>query len=207
VSDPRLHQARALHSGLLSWDWPAPVCALSSASVGGGFAEPDWLLNIGVPASFARTDLTRYVTEVTADEGIAGDGVALLTAANVSLGQTATCDGVAAHATVGVSKPTWAADAAGGFTPWAPGTINIVVQLPIGLAPGAAVNAIITATEAKTQALYEAGVPGTGTASDAVVVIWPRAQSELVPFAGPRSTWGARIAQAVHAAVRSGIDS
>ena len=33
----------------------------------------------------------------------------------------------------------------------------------------------MTITEAKAQALIEAGVPGTGTASDAVVVCWPSA--------------------------------
>jgi adenosylcobinamide amidohydrolase len=78
--------------------------------------------------------------------------------------------------------------------------------VPVGLSPAAAVNAVGTATEAKAQALFEAGVPGTGTASDAVVVVWsPVLPTE--PFAGPRSTWGARIARAVHAAVRHGLEA
>jgi adenosylcobinamide amidohydrolase len=61
----------------------------------------------------------------------------------------------------------------------------------------------MTATEAKTQALLEAGIRGSGTASDAVCIAAPAA-GEREDFAGPRSLWGARIARAVHAAVRAG---
>ncbi|MEZ5227028.1 MAG: adenosylcobinamide amidohydrolase [Acidimicrobiales bacterium] len=90
-----------------------------------------------------------------------------------------------------MSKPTWAADPDGGYTPWSPGTINLVIEVPVALSRSAAVNVVITATEAKTQALFEAGVPGTGTASDAIVVIW----SESGPtedFAGPARSGVAR---------------
>lgn len=74
----------------------------------------------------------------------------------------------------------------------------------MALSGGGAVNAVITATEAKTQALIEAGIDGTGTATDAVVVVWP---STAAPerFAGPRAPWGGRLARCVHAAVRSGL--
>ncbi len=84
-----------------------------------------------------------------------------------------------------------------------PGTINIIVSVPVPLGDAALVNAVITATEAKTQALLEAGVRATGTASDAVCVAAPAA-GEQEDFAGPRSVWGARIARAVHAAVQAG---
>ena len=63
-----------------------------------------------------------------------------------------------------------------------------------------ALNAVVTATEAKTQVLLEHGVPGTGTASDAVCVLFPPVGEEE-RFAGPRSVWGARVARAVHRAV------
>jgi adenosylcobinamide amidohydrolase len=62
----------------------------------------------------------------------------------------------------------------------------------------------VTATEAKSQALFERGVPGTGTASDAVCVLCPPTGT-AAPFAGPRSAWGARIGRAVHAAVLEGL--
>jgi adenosylcobinamide amidohydrolase len=86
----------------------------------------------------------------------------------------------------------------------APGTINIVARLPVRLTDAALLNALTTATEAKSQALLTAGVPGTGTASDAITVACP-ASGPTQPFGGPRSTWGARLARAVHDAVRAGI--
>jgi adenosylcobinamide amidohydrolase len=86
---------------------------------------------------------------------------------------------------------------------WRPGTINIIVSVPVPLGDAAYVNAVMTATEAKTQALLEAGIRATGTASDAVCIAAPVA-GERADFAGPRSLWGARIARAVHAAVHAG---
>jgi adenosylcobinamide amidohydrolase len=84
------------------------------------------------------------------------------------------------------------------------GTINVIAFLPAPLVDAALVNAVMTATEAKAQALAEAGVPGTGTASDALCVLTPR-EGPAQPFGGPRSTLGAPLARAVHAAVRDGV--
>jgi len=67
-----------------------------------------------------------------------------------------------------------------------------------------AVNAVVTATEAKTQALAARGVQGTGTATDAVTIVWPPGIA-AEQFAGPRSRWGWRIGQAVYRAVSAGI--
>lgn len=80
-----------------------------------------------------------------------------------------------------------------------PGTVNIVVALPVALAPGAMVNAVATATEAKVQALLDAGFDASGTPTDAVCVA-ARESGEEVLFAGPRSEWGSCLARAVHAA-------
>lgn len=204
VSDPVLHPATNSHCGALVWQWTTPMMALSSAPVGGGLKRPHWLVNIGVPIHYDRTDLADHTRETAADLGLTGRGVGLFTAADVSRNCRSNLDGVVVDATVGVTKPTWAADPSDSYTRWAPGTINLVVQLPVGLDAGAAVNAVMTVTEAKTQALHECGVPGTGTASDAVIIVWP-AHAEAERFAGPRSKWGARIAQATHAAVLSGI--
>lgn len=204
VSEPTLQPATGSHRGVLVWRWTAPVTTLSSAAVGGGLQHPRWLINIGVPLDYARTDLDDHAAEAALDLGLSGTGVALFTAADVSRFQRCACDGAVVHTTVGITMPTWAAAPDDGHTAWSPGTINIVIQLPVGLEAGAAVNAVMTATEAKTQALQELGVPGTGTASDAVVIAWP-AHSPPERFAGPRSRWGSRIARATHAAVRSGI--
>ncbi|MCY3578234.1 MAG: adenosylcobinamide amidohydrolase [bacterium] len=177
--------------------------AVSSAAVGGGIREIGWLVNIGVTSDYSRTDLDDHAAEVAEELQLVGPGVALFTAADVDQVSRAEHGGVVVDATVGVSHPTWAADLAAVGQDWVPGTINSVVQLPLGLEPGAAVNAVVTATEAKVQALAERGIPGTGTASDAVAIVWPT-HVEVERFAGPRSTVGANIARAVHEAVWKG---
>jgi adenosylcobinamide hydrolase len=87
--------------------------------------------------------------------------------------------------------------------PPAPGTINLVVVVPARLGDAALVNAVLTATEAKAQALWELGLEATGTASDAICVL-SITDGPAHDYAGPRSLWGARLARAVHAAVLSG---
>lgn len=204
--NPRLHPPGPGHRGVLAWRWETPMMAVSSAAVGGGIREIGWLVNVGVTSDYSRTDLDDHAAEVAAELGLVGPGVALFTAAAIDQVIRAEHGGVVVDATVGVSHPTWAADLAAVGQEQAPGTINLVVQLPVGLEPGAAVNAVATATEAKVQALAERGVPGTGTASDAIAIVWP-AHAEIERFAGPRSTVGANIARAVHEAVWKGAGS
>ncbi len=210
------------------WEFDSARPALSSASVGGGLRAIDWVLNIGVPLKYSRTDLAVHAADIAMAAGLRGDGAALFTAADTTRIQYEESDGLRVDTTVGISKPTWAADDDGVFSDWAkrsktptpgPGTINIVVQLPVVLTEAAAVNAVITVTEAKTQALVEAGLPGTGTASDAVVICWAQApeeedgcreggntgRTEPIAFMGPRSEWGSRLARAVRDTVASGI--
>ena len=129
----------------------------------------------------------------------------MFTAVDLSRRQRCTSGGVAVDATVGISHPTWAAGKPATGMPPVGGTINLVVQLPVGLDPGAAVNAVITATEAKAQALANRGIHGTGTATDAVTIVWP-AEAAAERFAGPRSRWGTSIAQAVYQAVWAGAE-
>ncbi|MFC4059645.1 adenosylcobinamide amidohydrolase [Planomonospora corallina] len=105
----------------------------------------------------------------------------------------------AGHGPAPTASPAGPASAA----PYVPGTINIVVTVPVALSDAALVNAVMTVTEAKTQALVEEGFACTGTASDAVCVVAP-AEGPEEPFGGPRSVWGARVARAVHRAVRQG---
>ena len=104
---------------------------------------------------------------------------------------------------MGSSAPIWAA-APDAHEHTRPGTINIVVFTPVALSDAALVNAAVTATEAKVQALVEHGVAGTGTASDAVCVLAP-AEGAQEEFGGPRSPVGASVARAVHRAVSDGV--
>lgn len=189
----------------LVWDVPAGWVALSSAAVGGGLVRPRWVVNLDVGGGFARTDLADFVAEVAGGLGLSGAGCALLTAADVAQVEHAEHEGARAWSTVGVTRPTWAV--APDLAPARPaaGTINIVVAVPVPLSPSALVQAVGTVVEARAQALVQAGVPGTGTASDAVVVLCPEADGAAEPFAGVRSAWGKRIARAVHTTVVAGL--
>ena len=193
------HTTTGRERPVLVWRFARPLLVASTASVGGGVGMRRWFLNAQVPLDYARCDLDAHIGELASALGCSGEGVGLLTAASLEVGSGSEA-GVEARATVGVSKPTWAADADDTVSPWRPGTINIVLSMPVRLTEAALLNLLVTTTEAKCQALHEAGVPGTGTASDAVCVVCPP-DGRAEPFAGPRSAWGSRAARAVHAAV------
>jgi adenosylcobinamide hydrolase len=189
---------------LLVWRFGEPVTVASTASCGGGIGIRRWAINAQVARDYARHDLDAHGAELAAAVRLDGSGVVMFTAAEVHRVQHAEDGGVQVEATVGLTLPTWAADAdAEQAEVHAPGTINIVVAVPVRLTDAALLNGLCTATEAKAQALFRAGVPGTGTASDAVTIVCSAA-GEAEPFAGPRSTWGARLARAVHDAVLAG---
>ncbi len=195
------------------WRLPLRSAALSSAAVGGGWSSPGWILNVQVERNYSRTDIDAHIAEVAQAVRLTGEGIGLLTSANIALFGSATDAGIHVEATAGVSHPTWAAsdNAEGDSAPESgfrsPGTINIVARLPVPLATSAAVNAIITITEAKTQALLSRGVNGSGTPSDAATVVWPTTGDHHdVAFCGPRSVWGAALARATFAAVGSSLD-
>jgi adenosylcobinamide amidohydrolase len=183
---------------------------ISSGVLGGGIGPREWVLNAQVPGKYSRTDPARHLTDLAAGLGLTGPGVGMLTAAQVTDLVEAEGEGVRVAATVGLRVPTWAAVPPGTHdAELGPGTINIIVAVPVPLSDAAFVNAVITATEAKSQAVMEAGYSGTGTASDAICVAAPDPASPPYPaeaedFAGPRSRWGARIARTVHAAVLAG---
>jgi adenosylcobinamide amidohydrolase len=183
----------------LLWRLDRPWRALSTAPLGGGWGERSWVLNAQVALDYGRTDPDAHLAEMASAAGLSGAGVGMMTAADLTPGW-AEDGGVRAWATVGVTVPTWAADVDGAMTEWVPGTINAVVAVPAAVTDAALVNLVATATEAKAQALVEAGVPGTGTASDAVCMLCA-VDGDPDPFGGPRSVWGARVARAVHAAV------
>ena len=172
--------------------------------LGGGVGDRLWIVNAEVHLDYHHADPAAHLGTIGDDLGLTrGQGVGLLTAARVLDVVVAEDGGAGCAATVGVTSPTWAAALDDTSTSWKPGTINLVCLVPAALSDAALVNAVITATEAKAQALAEAGLPGTGTASDAVAVACPPGASE--PYGGPRSLWGARLARAVHAAVRAGL--
>jgi adenosylcobinamide amidohydrolase len=185
---------------LLVWQFAEPLTVASTASSGGGLGSRDWVINAQVSHAYSRRDHDAHGAELARVLGLDRRGVVMLTAADVRGLRHAQDGDVVVDATVGLTHPTWAA-ADDELAAPAPGTINILAVLPVRMTDAALLNALCTVTEAKTQALLDAGVPGTGTPSDAVTVACP-VHGPGEPFAGPRSVWGARLARAVYQAVR-----
>jgi adenosylcobinamide amidohydrolase len=209
VPTPQL-QLRQEHGRTLAarfWPLAAPMLAISSAPLGGGMGLRQWVLNVQVPHDYDGAVPAQHLAELAAASGLTGSGIGMMTAVDVRTASVVHQEGVSVDATVGVTGPQWAAadhvawDA--GLPATTVGTINIVITLPERLSDAALVNAVSTATEAKSQALWEAGVGGTGTATDALCVLCPP-EGTGHPYGGPRSLWGARLARAVHRAVLAG---
>jgi adenosylcobinamide hydrolase len=187
----------------LVWRFPVPLRAIASAPHGGGIGIRRWVVNAQVPPSYGRRDPDHHLQKLGVSLGLPGRGVGMLTAADVRHQVDATEAGVEVVATVGLGHPTWAAapDEVGPIS--LVGTINLVAVIPERLADAALVNAVATATEAKSQAMWELGHRATGTATDALCILCPD-DGRAHAFGGPRSVWGARLARAVHRAVLAG---
>jgi len=189
-----------------------PLQTLSSALVGGGFGQARCIVNRHVDKDYdvrsPADDLIAFAREHDIDEPFVG----LMTAVFVDEAQLATTrDGdltVAIVATAGLGNAT----ASGLSEPasLAPGTINLIVLVDGALTPAALVNGVITATEAKTQALMAHGVqtsgghPASGTSTDAVVIACT-GRGAALPYAGPATRVGWLIGRSVRQALAKAL--
>ena len=183
----------------------APMRAIASSPHGGGLGPRRWVLNAQVPPSYARRDPDHHLNKLAVSLGLPGRGVGFLTAADVRRGTTGSDGGVEVTATVGLDHCVLAAappEPVNGRVHLA-GTVNLIALVPERLSDAALVNAMATATEAKTQAIREAGIDGTGTPTDALCIVCPD-EGRPHSFGGTRSLWGSRLARAVHDAVLAG---
>lgn len=188
---------------LLAWRAEEPLLAVGTAPLGGGIGVRRWVVNATVPMSYDRDDPADHLAELADGLGLAGPGVGLLTGVDVADVVARADGGVRVWATVGLGTPVWAAAPAPATPAQRVGTVNIVGYVPVRLSEAALVNAVATVTEAKAQAIWELGLAATGTPTDAVTLLCP-ADGEPAPYGGPRSTWGAPLARAVHAALLAG---
>lgn len=189
---------------VLVWRCARPWLAISSGAYGGGLGVRSWVLNATVPSVYDRPDPAEHICQVSTRLGLAGAGTGLLTAVDVRHVVSATSDGVTVQVTTGVSEPVWAAGTDLAAVGYRPGTINVVGWSPVRLSDAALVNAVATVAEAKAQVLGEAGVGGTGTCTDATVLLCP-ADGTAEPYGGPRSRIGSLLARTVHRAVSAGL--
>ena len=182
---------------------------LSCAVLGGGLRSATHWLNVQVPRGYGRVDPDVHLAEEARARSLDPEHViGMLTAADVSAARTRRSGPATAHATVGIGQPLAAAGKLPRRIPRI-GTINSLVLVDAALTDAALVAAVQTATEAKAQALADAGIgavnhggTATGTATDSICVAALPGGTE--PFAGPATAVGAAIAAAMHEVVYAG---
>ena len=189
----------------------APLRVVSSALLGGDLAATRHVVNLHVPPGYRGAcpadDLRAFARARGLDEPFVG----LMTAAptHEAVVATETEAGVTAVAVVTVGLGSPVAAGLGPVAPWRPSTINVIVLLDARLGPAAAINGVMTATEAKAGALAQSGVlapdgvPATGTVTDSVVVAWTD-RGPALEYLGPAALGGWLVARAVRRAVADG---
>ena len=202
-----------------------PLAVLSSAVAGGGYGRAREILNVHVDDKYDGERPEEDLAAVAAELGAEAPFVGLMTAAYTQFARCAVETlgdlTVAAVVSIGLSNTTSAGvtppiglEAAGeagsrsraaGRAP-RPGTINVILLVDGALTPAAMVNAVITATEAKTMTLgaWDVKTPegdaASGTSTDTVVVACTGRGEELC-YAGPATPVGWLAARAVRAAM------
>ena len=188
----------------------SPLDVLSSAVVDGGFARADVIINRHVSKYYDHPDPAAELTAFARRQGVSGPFVGLMTAVYMKNTRVVTLTEGDGHLTLvmtaGFSNATSA-----GLSPSVtlrPGTINLILLIDAWLTPAAMVNAVITATEAKTHTLRTwglqtpDGLPATGTSTDSVVVACT-GRGPSLPYAGPATPVGHLIGRAV----RQGLEA
>jgi adenosylcobinamide hydrolase len=210
------------HQGpYLLWKSFQPLRTLNSSTCGGGFGNHTCLINRQVDKNYHARDPIEEMNYFLLNEGLRPDETAgMLTAAWVEDAGIHTeswvDEGKAKHdqlmvctyVTVGLSNKARAGDTLPA-TALYPGTINTIVFIHGTLTDAAMVNAVITATEAKTAALTDLGIcmdssnggrPATGTTTDAVLIA-ANNKGSFHRYAGTATQLGYCIGRAVYESI------
>ena len=199
---------------------PEKFRMLSSTIMNGGYAETDTVFFYEVPLGYDNSFPEEDMEHQCRKFGIPPHAVGFMTAADIRRVITVSREefnGVqaVAVATAGVTNAVYAGerlpkevlDILPEHVPPCdrnpPGTINILVAVNVPLHDCGLANALVTVTEAKTAALMDTGVDGTGTTSDAVSVACPVGGGGK--YAGTATDVGVVIARAVRSAVGASV--
>jgi adenosylcobinamide hydrolase len=189
---------------------PKRMRVLSTTIMNGSYTVADTIIMVQVPISYNGNEPEAELAAIVKELGLNEHTVGFMTAADmekvITVVEQDYCDQMAlAIVTAGVKNAVYAgelipdhvmAQLGGGSAH----TINIMVVLSRPLHDTGLANAIITATEAKSAGLMDAGVRGTGTTSDAVAIICPIGEGEK--YAGTATDAGICLARAVRQAVK-----
>jgi adenosylcobinamide hydrolase len=189
---------------------PGPMRVLSTTVLNGAYTISDTIIMVQVPLDYSGNDPESEVKAVLVELGLSDGTVCFMTAADME--KVITVDEQEYHgceslviATAGVKNAVYAGELIPDHIMAQLGgkgnhTINIMVILGRPLHDIGLANAIITTTEAKTAALMDCGVRGTGTTSDAVAIVCPIGEGEK--YAGTATDAGICLARAVRNAVK-----
>lgn len=194
---------------------PHKVRALSSAVYPGGFSQSDRIINWKVPLNYYCEDpiydIMNKCSEWNCDPNAM---IGLITAAKLTHASVVEKQGdqfnLLCCTTVGTRNAARSGMTRPAYSAYKPGTINTIVLIDGQMTESAMVNAIITATEAKSAALQELGIVekengmlATGTTTDAIVIGVSQSEhwNATHAYAGPATTIGCAIGEAVYAAV------
>jgi adenosylcobinamide hydrolase len=159
----------------------------ASTGINGGIRSVSTLFNHTVPKDWADNDPGRELEHIAAAAGTGPDFFGLLTAVPMDNLCVLQFDFVTVFITAGIREES----------PDGPGTINIIVYSSRGLTDSALLEAVMVATEAKSEALLGMGRTVTGTPTDAVIAACNTASETKDTYAGRITDTGSRIRAAV----------
>ena len=168
-----------------------------STGIAGGRKKVKAVLNHEVGKDFNHDDPVAYMDAVASKLGLDPPYFSFLTAVRMENLCVVRDQQATAFITAGVTNPCHDAMA---------GTINIILVMHGRMSEGAMASAIITATEAKSKALFEMGFDFTGTTTDAVAVLAEKLKTDI---GGPAyfeySGTGTDIGESIYRCVKKGV--
>lgn len=199
---------------------------LSSGLMNAGFQKTQAIINYHVECDGNcnncenKKSIDKGIREILRNHGLPDNTIVLMTAANMeNLSKTTETFRdiiITALITAGTSNATHVGDPAAYYEEYEEshkiGTINIIILTNMCLTEKAMVDSIVTATEAKTTALYKLGVKSkysgkqaTGTGTDGIVVA-SDPKGGKVDYAGAHAKFGEMIGRAVFKGVLEAIE-
>ncbi|WP_372632253.1 adenosylcobinamide amidohydrolase [Cohnella sp.] len=192
---------------------------LSNAPYRGGPGRGERFVNWKVPLSYDCTDPSAMMREALLGWGYDPESaVGLQTAAHLTHASFFEEAGDECRLLVCASAGTGNAARAGmareTFSAYEPGTVNLIVMVDGQMTESAMVNAVISATEAKSAAFadldirdHSHGCPATGTSTDAALVAVSQSDRyrHVHRYAGAATTIGNAIGRLVYAAVHEAV--
>lgn len=197
----------------------SPLRSLSSALIGDGFGSTRYFANFHVDHRYDGRDPKTDLSAWLATQGLPASSVGMMTAVRLSNASIVSMPlahldhGVMALVTAGVGNAVDITALHSQDPRLVASTINVFVFVDAQLTDGALVNACLSITEAKVQALYKArvidthsGTAATGTSTDCVCVAATQ-RGELTPYAGSGTSLGRAIGRAVYQATLNSLAS